>query len=215
MNSAFITFRCSRHFLSFSSSSLMFCSMRFSAQEEGDGGGVNIVAATPATPPPGEGASPAECRTVRSLRCGPATSDRDCPAAHPESGGFCARRPYVRHVLHLLLGTSPGGTPLPAPCSHRSVARSPSTMPRSTVVHSAIERAATIDKKALSHKHCLRLPATLSGCGGCGWLLDSVVVVVVVVWWCGGHQPGGEPGVVVWWCGGVVVWWCGGVVVWW
>ena len=37
------------------------------------------------------GTSPAECRTVRSLRCGPGS--RRLPGRTPGSGGFCARRP--------------------------------------------------------------------------------------------------------------------------
>ena len=37
------------------------------------------------------GASPAECRTVRSLRCGPGS--KRLPSRTPGSGGFCARRP--------------------------------------------------------------------------------------------------------------------------
>ena len=76
--------------LSFSSSSF-FCSFRFSRRRK-----ETVVAST--SPPPASdattrrGASPAECRTVRSLRCGPGS--RRLPAARtPGSGGFCARRP--------------------------------------------------------------------------------------------------------------------------
>ena len=37
------------------------------------------------------GASPAECRTVRSLRCGPGSGGR--PGRTPSGGAVCARRP--------------------------------------------------------------------------------------------------------------------------
>ena len=89
-NSALSTFCRSRHFLSFSSSSLDFCSFRFSRRRK------ETVVASTSSPPARDattrrGASPAECRTVRSLRCGPGS--RRLPGRTPGSGGFCARRP--------------------------------------------------------------------------------------------------------------------------
>ena len=54
-----------------------------------------VVPSTPSAPRSDgttrRGASPAECRTVRSLRCGPATSDRGAGRS-PGGGVFCPRR---------------------------------------------------------------------------------------------------------------------------
>ena len=89
MNSAFITFRCSRHFLSFSSSCFFFNDKFCSRRNR------RVVPSTPSSPRSAgttwRGASPAECRTVRSLRCGPGS--KRLPGRTPGSGGFCARRP--------------------------------------------------------------------------------------------------------------------------
>ena len=89
MNSAFITFRCSRHFLSFSSSSCFFNDKFCSRRNR------RVVPSTPSSKRSAgttwRGASPAECRTVRSLRCGPGS--KRLPGRTPGSGGFCARRP--------------------------------------------------------------------------------------------------------------------------
>ena len=54
-----------------------------------------VVPSTPSSPRSAgttwRGASPAECRTVRSLRCGPGS--KRLPGRTPGSGGVCARRP--------------------------------------------------------------------------------------------------------------------------
>ena len=90
MNSAFTTFRCSRHFLSFSSSSCFFFSDKFCSRRNR-----RVVPSTLSSPRSAgttrRGVSPAECRTVRSLRFGPGS--KRLPGRTTGSGGFCARRP--------------------------------------------------------------------------------------------------------------------------
>ena len=74
----------------FSSSSCFFFCNKFCSRRNR-----RVVPSTPSSPRSAgttrRGASPAECRTVRSLRCGPGS--RRLPGRTPGSGGFCARRP--------------------------------------------------------------------------------------------------------------------------
>ena len=76
--------------LSFSSSSCFFFNDKFCSRRNR-----RVVKSTPSSPRSAgttrRGASPAECRTVRSLRCGPGS--KRLPGRTPGSGGFCARRP--------------------------------------------------------------------------------------------------------------------------
>ena len=95
-----------------------------------------------------------ECRRLRSLLCGQATSDRGAGRS-PGGGVFCPPRCVVRLVLHLLLG--PGGkllAPWTAPCWTSGA--SPLPEPQRSTAARAATRSAVVAAFSVA---CHGLPA--------------------------------------------------------